>query len=75
MSGGEVDELLAELRRLGQRRTSARREAAELTDRMERLVQQAHAAGVTISELERVTGVTRLTLSRMVRGEKRWRSG
>ena len=67
------EELLAELKRLGDQRTAARYQAAEMTRKMESLVQEAHNAGVTIVELERMTGISRNTLSRMVRSERRWR--
>lgn len=68
----DIAETMAELRRLGRQRETARQRAADLSDRMQPLVQRAHAAGVSLAELERVTGITRVTLRRMARGDRRW---
>lgn len=72
MSADDLDDLKAKLKRLGAEREKARRRAVELTDELEPLVRRAHAAGVPIAELARITGVRRPTIQAIVRGKRRW---
>jgi hypothetical protein len=64
--------LRADLERLGAQRDEARRRATELSDEIEPLVRQGHAAGIPIAELARITGIRRPTIQAMVRGKRRW---